>query len=145
MNRHQETVVSFLPHRLNRQPVVVRGLTADELWICAGLSAALGLALGLPLALLFRNVALIPTFIVGSIASGIFVGGGFLRRQKRGRPETWPETWLYRELQWRLARHGPALAAPLGGGGLITRSGVWTTRRQRPSPSSSPSLRRGKP
>ncbi|MCR3861671.1 TIGR03750 family conjugal transfer protein, partial [Pseudomonas aeruginosa] len=26
--------VTFLPHRLNRHPVVVRGLTADELWIC---------------------------------------------------------------------------------------------------------------
>ena len=44
MVSHPETVVSFLPHRLNRQPVVVRGLTADELWICAGLSAASGLA-----------------------------------------------------------------------------------------------------
>ncbi|HBP2580572.1 TPA: DUF3487 family protein, partial [Pseudomonas aeruginosa] len=42
----QDTLVSFLPHRLNRQPVVVRGLTADELWICAGLSAAAGFALG---------------------------------------------------------------------------------------------------
>ena len=30
--------VAFLPHRLNRHPVVVRGLTADELWICCGLS-----------------------------------------------------------------------------------------------------------
>lgn len=34
----RDTLVTFLPHRLNRQPVVVRGLTADELWICAGLS-----------------------------------------------------------------------------------------------------------
>jgi len=46
----RDTLVTFLPHRLNRQPVVVRGLTADELWICAGLSAAAGFALGLPLA-----------------------------------------------------------------------------------------------
>ena len=38
----RDTLVTFLPHRLNRQPVVVRGLTADELWICAGLSAAVG-------------------------------------------------------------------------------------------------------
>ena len=34
--------VTFLPHRLNRHPVVVRGLTADELWICCGLSGAAG-------------------------------------------------------------------------------------------------------
>lgn len=37
--------VTFLPHRLNRQPVVVRGLTADELWVCVGLSATVGLCL----------------------------------------------------------------------------------------------------
>ena len=130
----RDGLVSFLPHRLNRQPVVVRGLTADELWVCAGLSAALGFALGLPLALLFRNAALIPTVIVGSIALGVFAGGGFLRRQKRGRPQT----WLYRELQWRLAHHCPALAGHLGGGGLITRSGYWSARRQRALQKSKP-------
>lgn len=112
-----DALVSFLPHRLNRQPVVVRGLTADELWICAGLSAALGFLIGVPLAWVTRSIALIPTLIVVGIALGIFVGGGFLRRQKRGRPET----WLYRELQWRLARSCPTLAP-----GLVTRSGVWS-------------------
>ena len=60
----QDTLVSFLPHRLNRQPVVVRGLTADELWICAGLSAAAGFALGLPLAWLTHSIAMVPTLIV---------------------------------------------------------------------------------
>src|SRR3546814_15180185 len=53
----RDTLVTFLPHRLNRQPVVVRGLTADELWICAGLSAAAGFALGLPLACLTPRIA----------------------------------------------------------------------------------------
>lgn len=119
-------LVTFLPHRLNRQPVVVRGLTADELWICAGLSAAAGLALGLPLAWITRSIAMVPTLIVVGIALGVFAGGGFLRRQKRGRPDT----WLYRQLQWRLALRYPTLAAPLGGRSLITRSGYWTTRRQ---------------
>ncbi|HHT8996813.1 TPA: TIGR03750 family conjugal transfer protein [Burkholderia cenocepacia] len=122
----QDALVTFLPHRLNRQPVVVRGLTADELWICAGLSAAAGLALGLPLAWLTRSIAMVPTLIVASIALGVFAGGGFLRRQKRGRPET----WLYRQLQWRLALRYPALGRLLGGRTLITRSGYWTTRRQ---------------
>ncbi|SUD31433.1 conjugative transfer region protein [Pseudomonas fluorescens] len=121
----QDALVTFLPHRLNRQPVVVRGLTADELWTCAALSTALGLALGLPLAWITSSIAMIPTLIVTSIALGVFVGGGFLRRQKRGRPDT----WLYRQLQWRLALRHPALAAHLGGRGLITRSGYWATRR----------------
>ena len=47
MSEHQhiraDGTVMFLPHRLNRHPVVVRGLTADELWICCGLSGAAGL------------------------------------------------------------------------------------------------------
>ncbi|QNM96712.1 TIGR03750 family conjugal transfer protein [Chitinimonas koreensis] len=121
----RDALVTFLPHRLNRQPVVVRGLTADELWICAGLSAAAGLVFGLPLAWLTSSVAMVPTSVVAGIALGVFVGGGFLRRQKRGRPDT----WLYRHLQWRLALRYPPLAARLGGRGLITRSGYWTTRR----------------
>ena len=121
----RDTLVTFLPHRLNRQPVVVRGLTADELWICAGLSAAAGFALGVPLAWLTHSIAMVPTLIVAGIALGVFVGGSFLRAQKRGRPDI----WLYRQLQWRLALRHPALAALLGGQRLITRSGYWTTRR----------------
>uniref|UniRef100_UPI00397B3FB3 DUF3487 family protein n=1 Tax=Citrobacter braakii TaxID=57706 RepID=UPI00397B3FB3 len=50
MPEHQDVrpdgTVAFLPHRLNRHPVVVRGLTADELWVCAGLSGAAGLSVG---------------------------------------------------------------------------------------------------
>ncbi len=46
----RDGLVTFLPHRLNRHPVVVRGLTADELWVCAGLSAAAGFVAGVPLA-----------------------------------------------------------------------------------------------
>ncbi|MCD9007474.1 TIGR03750 family conjugal transfer protein [Luteimonas sp. XNQY3] len=115
----------FLPHRLNRQPVVVRGLTADELWVCVGLSAAGGLALGVPLAWLFNSIAMAPTAISAGIALGIFAGGGMLQRRKRGRPDT----WLFRQLQWWLALRHPALAAHVGGDRLITRSGRWTTRR----------------
>ncbi|WP_324777715.1 TIGR03750 family conjugal transfer protein [Ralstonia pickettii] len=121
----RDALVTFLPHRLNRQPVVVRGLTADELWICAGLSAAAGLVLGVPLAWLTRSIAMVPTLIVAGIALGVFVGGGFLRSQKRGRPET----WLYRQLQWRLTLRYPVLAAHLDGRRLVTRTGWWSTRR----------------
>lgn len=117
--------VTFLPHRLNRHPVVVRGLTADELWFCCGLSGAAGLLIGLPLAWLFSTIALAPTCIVLSITIGVFVGGGILRRQKRGRPDT----WLYRQLQWRIATRHPLAAGWVGGHVLITRSGRWSNRR----------------
>lgn len=117
--------VTFLPHRLNRQPVIVRGLTADELWITVGLSAACGLTMGIPLATLSNQWAIVPTAMVLSVAGGIFFGGSVLRRQKRGRPET----WLYRQLQWRFRRRAPAFSVYLGGSDLITRSGYWATRR----------------
>lgn len=117
--------VTFLPHRLNRQPVVVRGLAADELWVCGGLSAVCGFAAGLPLAWLTHTIAMVPSVIVAAIALGIFGGGGVLRRHKRGRPDT----WLYRQLQWRLAILAPSIAVHAGGRGLVTRSGRWSVRR----------------
>ena len=131
----RDGLVTFLPHRLNRHPVVVRGLTADELWVCAGLSAVAGFLAGVPLAWLTHSIAMVPTLIVAGVGIGVFAGGGLLRRQKRGRPDT----WLYRQLQWRLALRFPVLAAHIEGQQLITRSGWWTTRRQR----SSTSIRRG--
>lgn len=120
-----DETVTFLPHRLNRQPVIVRGLTADELWITVGLSATGGLSVGIPLAWLTHSIAMAPTMIVVGIASGIFFGGGMLRRRKRGRPDT----WLYRQIQWWIRRRYPVLSRYLGGRDLINRSGVWTTRR----------------
>lgn len=119
--------VTFLPHRLNRQPVIVRGMTADELWVTVGLAATLSLVAGIPLALLTRSIAVAPTLVVIGIAVGLFFGGGFLRRRKRGRPET----WLYRQIQWQARRHLPAATRLLGGADLIDRTGCWTTRRSR--------------
>jgi len=117
--------VAFLPHRLNRHPVVVLGLTANELWVCAGSSGVLGLACGIPLAFLFTTIAIVPTTILLAVTAGIFIGGGALRRLKRGRPET----WLYRQLQWWVATHLPPLAPFTDGHTLVIRSGYWTTRR----------------
>ncbi|MCC4595431.1 TIGR03750 family conjugal transfer protein [Xanthomonas campestris pv. phormiicola] len=131
MAEHQDIradgTVAFLPHRLNRHPVVVRGLTADELWVCAGLSATGGLTVGIPLAFALSKIAIVPTVMILGIATGVFVGGGMLRRQKRGRPDT----WLYRQLQWWIARRHPRLATFVGALGIVTRSGYWTTRRTR--------------
>jgi conjugative transfer region protein (TIGR03750 family) len=74
----RDGLVTFLPHRLNRHPVVVRGLTADELWICAGCRRGRFVA-GVPLAWLTHSIAMVPTLIVAGIGVGVFVGGGFLR------------------------------------------------------------------
>ena len=129
MSAHQdatrEGLVAFLPHRLNRQPIVVRGLTADELWFCAGLSAAAGLLAGIALAWLFNSIAMAPTVVVAFIALGVYFGGGRLRSTKRGRPDT----WLYRYMQWRVTVRMPAVGGYIGGAQLVTRSGFWSTRR----------------
>jgi conjugative transfer region protein (TIGR03750 family) len=125
MIRLADGTVSFLPHRLNRQPVVVRGLTSDELWICTGLSGSTGFLLGLALAWVGSNIALLPTCIVAAIAVGVFAGGGLLRRLKRGRPDT----WLHRRLHsWGSLRY-PGLTQRLGFPALVQCSGFWTTRR----------------
>jgi conjugative transfer region protein (TIGR03750 family) len=117
--------LAFLPHRLNRQPVIVRGLTADELWISVGLSTLVGLLLGVPLAWLTHSIAMAPTAVMVSIATGIVAGGTLVRRQKRGRPDT----WLYRQWQWWLHGHAPYVSRWIGARALIVRSGAWTVRR----------------
>ena len=117
--------MGFLPNRINRQPLIVRGLTADELWITVAVSAAAGLLVGIPLGLAMRSLATAPALVVAGVAVGVFVGGGIIRKAKRGRPDT----WLYRALQWRLCLSFPVLCPRLGVGSLITRSGRWTTRR----------------
>jgi len=115
----------FLPTRLNRQPVIVLGMTADELWLSVGISALIGLVIGIGLAIVTKSIAMTPTTMVVAVASGIIFGGKFLRRLKRGKPQT----WLYREMRWQVSTRWPALKDWAGGSDLLTRSGVWTTRR----------------
>jgi RAQPRD family integrative conjugative element protein len=77
-------------------------LYADLARIRAGIHAVAGL----PFAILFSMIAIVPTCVMSGIAPGLFAGGGLLRRLKRGRPET----WLYRQLQWWIAFRHPVLA-----------------------------------
>ncbi|WP_338523656.1 TIGR03750 family conjugal transfer protein [Pseudomonas batumici] len=115
----------FLPSRLNRQPVIVLGLTADEMWITVVMGAVSGACLGFFAAMLFQSLALAPTTLVLCTALGLLVGGKWLRRHKRGKPET----WLYRYLQCAIATRWPVLTAWVGGADLVRRSGRWSTRR----------------
>lgn len=50
-HRKPETLI-FLPVRLNNQPVIMGGLTADEIWATLGISIAAELVLGIPAAIL---------------------------------------------------------------------------------------------
>ena len=117
----------FLPSRLNRQPVIVLGLTADEMWVTVACGGLAGFGLGISAAVLFQSIALAPTMMMLCIGLGLFIGGKLLRRHKRGKPET----WLYRQLQWIIVTRWPLLTAWTGGADLVTRSGRWSTRRSR--------------
>lgn len=117
--------VDFLPNRLNRQPVVVMGLTADELFFVGASSVAIGVVVGVVLAIIFKKIAMVPTAGLIFGALGIVTGGRLMRRLKRGRPDE----WFYRNLQWRLTNRFPAVAGWFGGRSLIKRSGIWFHRR----------------
>lgn len=112
--------LTFLPERLNRDPVVLRGLTNDEMWVALAVGAALGVILGAPLAVATVSIATLPTCMFLCMALVLLGGGKLLRRAKRARPET----WLYRRLQWHLAVHWD-----IGADRLILHSGPWTVRR----------------
>ncbi|WP_248767836.1 TIGR03750 family conjugal transfer protein [Pseudomonas sp. MWU12-2345] len=113
--------LSFLPVRLNNQPVVMGGLTADEMWATVFFSGIAGFILGIPIAILTHVWALI---IAGALIGGVLgltVASRLLRNIKRGRPET----WVYRQFELNIARHFPTLNASR----LITRTGTWTCHR----------------
>ncbi|HFH3285720.1 TIGR03750 family conjugal transfer protein [Pseudomonas aeruginosa] len=122
IERLDDGTLTFLPERLNRDPVVLRGLTSDEMWIALGVGALIGLVFGVPLAIATASLAMAPTGVIAGMAMTLFVAGTLLRRAKRARPET----WLYRRLEWLQASRWR-----LGQGTLILHSGAWTVRRSR--------------
>ncbi|MGL4860172.1 MAG: TIGR03750 family conjugal transfer protein [Enterobacteriaceae bacterium] len=113
--------LSFLPDRLNAEPVVFKGFTTPELFATAGLSVAVGLVAAIPLApfigwLAFPSVSLLmPLFTV-------FFGGKLMARFKRGKPEN----YLYRRADLWLSRQR------MGNPGLIHHSRAWALRRSVP-------------
>lgn len=111
--------IGFLPDRLNREPVVFRGMTTTELFIALVSGLLTGLVCGIFPAVLFAVWALIPTGALAGAAIAIMAGGKWLARLKRGRPDT----WLYRAMGARLARHG------FGDPKLVQVSTAWVTRR----------------
>ena len=111
----------FLPVRLNNQPVIMGGLTADEMWATLAISAGSGLIIGILAAILTHIWALIIATAMLFAILGLTLSSRFLRRWKRGRPDT----WLYRQMQLSIARYLPTWNKAH----LITRTGVWTCRR----------------
>ncbi|MDU8489383.1 TIGR03750 family conjugal transfer protein [Pseudomonas syringae pv. actinidiae] len=120
--QHEDGTLRFLPSRLNNQPVVIGGLTADEMWVTVFSCSGLGFVIGLPLAFVITPSMPVVGALVGGTL-GLLIAARVLRRLKRGRPET----WIYRTLQLQVATLGPE---SLNNANLVIRSGNWTCRRR---------------
>lgn len=121
-DQHEDGTLRFLPSRLNNQPVVIGGLTADEMWATIFGTAAVGFVIGIPFAF-FMTPAMPVVFALVGGTLGLLVAARILRRLKRGRPET----WLYRQVQLIIAQQVPSV---MNGGRLVLRSGPWTCKRR---------------
>ncbi|AWX14715.1 TIGR03750 family conjugal transfer protein [Mergibacter septicus] len=86
--------IPFIPERLNRQPVVFRGMTISELLIVFGIGAIVGLVMGILLILLLGDWAIIPTCIAIFAFLFLFWGGSIISRVKRGKSDTWLPRFL---------------------------------------------------
>lgn len=113
--------LSFLPDRLNGEPIVYRGLTTREL----GLLAAAAVALWLPASLLVLGLAgyFMMGFGVGALLAlgTVWVGSGYIQAVKRGKPTG------YHVLRFELLLHDLKLKRT----SYIRYAGVWDIRRRR--------------
>lgn len=116
-----QTTLTFLPDRLNGEPIVYRGLTAPEL----GLLAAGAVALCMPVSLLILGLAgyFMMGFGVGAllVLALLWVASGWIQAVKRGKPAG------YHVLRFELFLHDLGLRRTP----YIRYSGIWDLRRHR--------------
>ncbi|MCO6550692.1 MULTISPECIES: TIGR03750 family conjugal transfer protein [unclassified Gilliamella] len=85
----KENDIDMLPDRLNRMPVVYKGMTVREISLMVGVGAIIGGLFGIILFILFGRWVLIPSAIVFMPLPTLFFGGNKITKLKRGKPETW--------------------------------------------------------
>ncbi|MGV6989227.1 TIGR03750 family conjugal transfer protein [Testudinibacter sp. P80/BLE/0925] len=90
----KNATIDFLPERLNRQPVIFRGMTNSELFIMFGSGFVFGFVLGIAAAILVGEWALIPTLALLFAFVFVLSGGNVIARKKRGKPDTWFPRWI---------------------------------------------------
>ncbi|EDS4737737.1 TIGR03750 family conjugal transfer protein [Salmonella enterica subsp. enterica serovar Oranienburg] len=111
--------IIFLPDRLNRAPIVWRGLTTSELLLALLTGLGGGAALGVALALFFHSWPPTPAAALAGAALLIQGGGRILARAKRGKPDNWLPQAI---LAWLECHH-------LRGAQLVQHSTIWVVRR----------------
>ena len=111
--------ITFLPDRLNGEPIVFRGLTSVELGTLAGLAVAFWLPLSSPLC------AVLGVFMLGFGLAGLLTVGTvwsaswWIQALKRGKPDG------YHRLRLKLLLEDLKLRPS----GFIRYSGPWDIRR----------------
>ncbi|EDP9846220.1 TIGR03750 family conjugal transfer protein [Salmonella enterica subsp. enterica serovar Arechavaleta] len=113
------TTIPFLPDRLNREPVVWRGLTTSELFLVLALGLGVGCAFGIVLALITHYWPLIPRFSAGRCGVVHSGCGRVLARAKRGKPDSWLPQAI---LAWLEHHH-------IRDAQLVQHSTLWVVRR----------------
>ncbi|WMY72482.1 TIGR03750 family conjugal transfer protein [Buttiauxella selenatireducens] len=94
-------------------------MSTKELFIALSAGLVFGGSMGIFPSIALSVWAMIPTGALAGAVLLVLTGGRYLARVKRGRPDT----WLYRSLGARLARHG------FGDPKLVQHSAVWVIRR----------------
>jgi len=89
MNKMSDDNIDMLPDRLNRIPVVYKGMNFNELLMMAGVGCIIGLGVGLILFILFGKWILIVSAMIFMPLPTLYFGGKRVASLKRGKPETW--------------------------------------------------------
>lgn len=86
---NHEGTVTFIPERLNKFPVVLRGLTSDELIVTFVAGLIVGTVIGIMVFIIVGKAFLIPTSMMLVTAIALWITSTTLRRAKRNKPDTW--------------------------------------------------------
>ena len=117
----ERTEITFLPDRLNGEPIVFRGLTSTEL----GMLAAASVGFWLPFCLVasaYLGYLMMGFGLAGLLTVGtVWVASSSIQALKRGKPDG------YHVLRLKLLLHDLKLRRSP----FIRYSGVWDVRRSR--------------
>ncbi len=114
--------ITFLPDRLNREPVIFRGLTNPEMFQLAKLGAMVWLPVCFFVAWLCNATIMGLGAGVAMTLLTVVVGGTLMQRVKRGKPEG----YHVRRLQIWFQDKG------IGSSVFMRYSGRWASRRETP-------------
>lgn len=111
----RDATIQFIAGLINKQPVVYKQMTVSELFVVILTGGGMGFLFGFMLFILLQMSAiLILIFILLGCVAGVFLGGFYIARLKRNKPETWLARFI--ELKLSSAK-------------FITRDQIWSIKR----------------